>query len=267
MASRCRRFDNASDVVERTSARARASCVPLAPAWRTPLRRRRATRDVARNLRPPRSHARRARRPRVTLCRATLFPPSTFRGRTAFEREFRHSRTAPVACCDHVLFDLPETTTHAVDSPRARRIYRVRRGFGKVEKHMVATGDRSRSRMAKLSLESCASPKRRRGKERRAAQRNARATGPTRVTSRRAQVPRHVARGTSPAKRRAPCRRKRYARSTRARARPFHDIRGVIETAAPRRHPDGAPPLSLERRRTRRTRHRPSPRSRRAWVT
>lgn len=121
MASRCRRFDNASDVVERTSARARASCVPLAPAWRTPLRRRRATRDVARNLRPPRSHARRARRPRVTLCRATLFPPSTFRGRTAFEREFRHSRTAPVACCDHVLFDLPETTTHAVDSPRARR--------------------------------------------------------------------------------------------------------------------------------------------------
>ena len=72
--------------------------------------------------------------------------------------------------------------------------------------------------MAKLSLESCASPKRRRGKEHRAAQRNARAKGPTRVTSRRAQVPRHVARGTSPAKRRAPCRRKRYARSTRARA-------------------------------------------------
>ena len=100
---------------------ARATRVPLASAWRTPLRRRPATRDVAWNLGPPRSHARRARRPRVTLCRATLFPPSTFRGRTAFGREFRHSRTAPVACCDHVLFDLPETTTHAVDSPRARR--------------------------------------------------------------------------------------------------------------------------------------------------
>ena len=125
MASRCRRFDNASDVVERTSARARASCVPLAPAWRTPLRRRRATRDVARNLRPPRSHARRALRPRVTLCRAMLFPPSTFRGPHSFRardesfanRERLHS--PHLRPCDFRPFT--ETTTHAVDSSRARR--------------------------------------------------------------------------------------------------------------------------------------------------
>ena len=122
---RCRRFDNASDVVERTSARARASCVPLAPAWRTPLRRRRATRDVARNLRPPRSHARRALRPRVTLCRAMLFPPSTFRGPHSFRardesfanRERLHS--PHLRPCDFRPFT--ETTTHAVDSSRARR--------------------------------------------------------------------------------------------------------------------------------------------------
>ena len=106
-------------------ARARASCVPLAPAWRTPLRRRRATRDVARNLRPPRSHARRALRPRVTLCRAMLFPPSTFRGPHSFRardesfanRERLHS--PHLRPCDFRPFT--ETTTHAVDSSRARR--------------------------------------------------------------------------------------------------------------------------------------------------
>jgi hypothetical protein len=122
---RCRRFDNASDVVERTSARARASCVPLALAWRTPLRRRRATRDVARNLRPPRSHARRALRPRVTLCRAMLFPPSTFRGPHSFR-----ARVLPIAngstrhTCDHVIFDL---------LPKPRRTRLIRRARGDVE--------------------------------------------------------------------------------------------------------------------------------------
>lgn len=121
---------------------------------------------------------------------------------------------------------------------------------------------------AKLSLESCAVPETSTGERASRAHRDARAKGPRRVTSRRAQVPRHVARGTSPAKRRAPCRRKRYARSTRARALVLSTTSEALSKRRHlRRHPDGAPPLSLERRRTRRTRHRPSPRSRRAWVT
>ena len=132
MASRCRRFDNASDVVERTSARARASCVPLAPAWRTPLRRRRATRDVARNLRPPRSHARRALRPRVTLCRAALFPPSTFRGPHSFRERVSPFANGSCRHLRHVTFDLyrnhdargrfaARAATWRCPEPRARR--------------------------------------------------------------------------------------------------------------------------------------------------
>ena len=148
----------------------------------------------------------------------------------------------------------------ATNQPRASW-FRKRSKITSVASGAVREWQNSRSKAVR-------SPKRRRGKEHRAAQRNARAKGPTRVTSRRAQVPRHVARGTSPAKRRAPCRRKRYARSTRARALVLSTTSEALSKRRHlRRHPDGAPPLSLERRRTRRTRHRPSPRSRRAWVT
>ena len=121
MASRCRRFDNASDVVERTSARARACAyllrrhgarlfagdVPRA-TWRETCARLEVTR-VGPFARALRCAARRS------------FPRRRFGDRTAFEREFRQTRTAPDATCDHHIFDLTETTTHAVDSPRARR--------------------------------------------------------------------------------------------------------------------------------------------------
>ena len=60
------------------------------------------------------------------------FPRRRFGDRTAFEREFRHSRTAPVATCDHVIFDLyrnhdargrfaARAATWRCPEPRARR--------------------------------------------------------------------------------------------------------------------------------------------------
>ena len=104
-------------------ARVRATRIPLALPWRAPLRRKPATHNVAWNLRPPRRHARRALRPLVTLCRAALFPPSTFRGpRRDFVHRELHFREPGTARNNNmrVIFR-HETTTRAVDSSRARR--------------------------------------------------------------------------------------------------------------------------------------------------
>jgi hypothetical protein len=125
---RCRRFDNASDVVERTSARARvlrayllrrhgarlfAGDVPRA-TWRGTCARLEVTRvgPFARALR----------------CAARCsFPRRRFGDRTAFERE---TRVLPIAngstrhTCDHVIFDL---------LPKPRRTRLIRRARGDVE--------------------------------------------------------------------------------------------------------------------------------------